>query len=109
MLAEMLAKKSDIKIATTKSGGLYHEKVGVIIDSEDDYVAFSGSQNESNTLSQTPMNPLMSIPRDDAKRAKNKSLRSPLERRKNRPSLRLTGRHQENYHQTCPNTSEDKP
>lgn len=36
-----------IQIAVPKDGcGIYHEKVGVFID-EDDYVAFSGSSNES--------------------------------------------------------------
>ena len=74
MLAEMLAKKKlDIKIATTKSGGLYHEKVGVIIDSEDDYVAFSGSQNESkHSFSDTYESIDVYTSWDDAKRAKNK-------------------------------------
>jgi superfamily II DNA or RNA helicase len=48
LLAKMIAKnRLDVKIATTMSGGLYHEKLGVIMDEEDDYVSFSGSQNES--------------------------------------------------------------
>lgn len=74
MLAEMLAKKKlDIKIATTNSGGLYHEKVGVIIDSEDDFVAFSGSQNESkHSFSDTYESIDVFTSWDDTKRAKNK-------------------------------------
>ena len=48
LLAEMIAKnRLDVKIATTINGGLYHEKLGVILDENDDYVSFSGSQNES--------------------------------------------------------------
>ena len=38
----------EIKIALPKSGrGIYHEKVGVFFDEEDNYVAFAGSQNET--------------------------------------------------------------
>jgi len=38
----------EIKIALPKSGrGIYHEKVGVFFDEEGNYVAFSGSQNET--------------------------------------------------------------
>lgn len=47
MLANLIAEgRLDIKIAFTKSG-MYHEKLGVIEDSEGNYVAFSGSLNES--------------------------------------------------------------
>ena len=47
MLANLIAEsRMDIKIAFTESG-MYHEKLGVIEDSEKNYVAFSGSLNES--------------------------------------------------------------
>lgn len=39
----------EIKIALPKTGrGIYHEKVGLFFDQEGNYIAFSGSQNESN-------------------------------------------------------------
>lgn len=39
----------EIKIALPKKGhGIYHEKVGLFFDKEDNFIAFSGSQNESN-------------------------------------------------------------
>jgi DNA phosphorothioation system restriction enzyme len=38
----------EIKIALPRSGrGIYHEKVGVFFDEEGNYIAFSGSQNET--------------------------------------------------------------
>ncbi|WP_234342088.1 DEAD/DEAH box helicase family protein [Streptomyces leeuwenhoekii] len=38
----------EIRIAIPKSGtGIYHEKIGLFFDSDGDYVAFSGSSNES--------------------------------------------------------------
>ena len=38
----------EIKIALPKTGrGIYHEKVGLFFDSEGNFLAFSGSQNES--------------------------------------------------------------
>lgn len=47
MLANLIAEgRLDIKIAFTESG-MYHEKLGVIEDIEKNYVAFSGSLNES--------------------------------------------------------------
>lgn len=47
MLANLIAEgRLDIKIAFTESG-MYHEKLGVIEDTEKNYVAFSGSLNES--------------------------------------------------------------
>lgn len=47
MLANLIAEeRMDIKIAFTESG-MYHEKLGVIEDAEKNYVAFSGSLNES--------------------------------------------------------------
>ena len=107
MLAEMLAKKKlDIKIATTKSGGLY-EKVGVIIDSEDDYVAFSGSQNESkHSFSDTYESIDVYTSWDDAKRAKTSSITSKPFGTAKKPSESTTYRTaSKNYHQTCPNTS----
>ena len=49
MIAENLL---DIKIALTKkngktSRGLFHEKVGIFIDDDDNFITFSGSSNES--------------------------------------------------------------
>lgn len=39
----------EIKIAVPSSGrGIYHEKVGLFFDADDNYIAFSGSANESN-------------------------------------------------------------
>jgi DNA phosphorothioation system restriction enzyme len=39
----------EIKIALPKTGrGIYHEKVGLFFDKDGNYIAFSGSQNESN-------------------------------------------------------------
>lgn len=47
MLANLIAEgRMDIKIAFTESG-MYHEKLGVIEDGKKNYVAFSGSLNES--------------------------------------------------------------
>lgn len=44
------AERLEIRIAVPKgSHGIYHEKVGVFLDSADNYVAFSGSSNESRT------------------------------------------------------------
>ena len=41
-------ERLEIKIALPKSGrGIYHEKVGVFFDEQGNYVAFSGSQNET--------------------------------------------------------------
>lgn len=47
-LARLLEmERLEIKIATPKTGtGIYHEKIGVFIDDKD-YVAFTGSSNES--------------------------------------------------------------
>lgn len=47
-LARLLEmERLEIKIATPKTGtGIYHEKIGVFID-EQDFVAFTGSSNES--------------------------------------------------------------
>lgn len=47
-LARLLEmERLEIKIATPRTGtGIYHEKIGVFID-EKDYVAFTGSSNES--------------------------------------------------------------
>ena len=47
LLANLIANGTlDIKIAFTKLG-MYHEKLGIIEDAENNYVAFSGSLNES--------------------------------------------------------------
>lgn len=47
LLANLIADGTlDIKIAFTQSG-MYHEKLGIIEDSDGNYVAFSGSLNES--------------------------------------------------------------
>ena len=53
-LAWLIANnKLDIKIALRKNinhqGGIYHEKMGIIKDEQNDYIAFSGSPNESIT------------------------------------------------------------
>ena len=37
----------DIKIAWKKEKGIYHEKIGVFLDQEGNYVSFSGSSNET--------------------------------------------------------------
>ena len=48
VLAKLLeANRLNIKIATTNTNKLFHIKMGLFIDEEEDYVAFSGSQNES--------------------------------------------------------------
>lgn len=53
ILANLIAEgKLDIKIALTESNnsyGMYHEKMGLLYDNEDNIIAFSGSMNESNT------------------------------------------------------------
>lgn len=53
ILANLVAEKVlDIKIAFIKDQnkfGMYHEKMGIIEDSEGNKVAFSGSMNESST------------------------------------------------------------
>lgn len=47
LLANLIATKQlDIKIAFTESG-MYHEKLGIIEDMNGDFIAFSGSLNES--------------------------------------------------------------
>lgn len=49
LLATLIANGTlDIKIAYTESG-MYHEKLGIIKDTENNIVAFSGSMNESLT------------------------------------------------------------
>lgn len=40
-------KRMDIKIAIRK-GGIHHEKIGIFRDSNDDYIVFQGSANETN-------------------------------------------------------------
>jgi superfamily II DNA or RNA helicase len=51
LLAHLIEEKRlDIKIALTKNSngfGIYHEKVGLLYDDENNIVAFSGSMNES--------------------------------------------------------------
>ena len=51
LLANLIANGVlDIKIAFTESGsamGMYHEKLGIISDSDGNFVVFSGSMNES--------------------------------------------------------------
>ncbi|SVB10655.1 uncharacterized protein METZ01_LOCUS163509, partial [marine metagenome] len=48
VLARLLeANRLNIKIATTDTNRLFHIKMGLFIDEKEDYVAFSGSQNES--------------------------------------------------------------
>ncbi|MCL1945200.1 MAG: DEAD/DEAH box helicase family protein [Firmicutes bacterium] len=50
IFAHLIANNQlDIKVAFTKGFGMYHEKLGLIYDSESNIVAFSGSINESDT------------------------------------------------------------
>lgn len=53
MLATLIAEnRLDIKIAFTDNGnqlGIYHEKMGLMYDADDNVIAFSGSTNESET------------------------------------------------------------
>lgn len=53
LLANLIAdSRLDIKIALTKTNnkyGIYHEKMGVFSDADGNYIAFSGSMNESVT------------------------------------------------------------
>lgn len=49
LLASLVAdEKLDIKIACTKTFGIYHQKIGIIFDNEGNKVAFSGSANETH-------------------------------------------------------------
>lgn len=49
LLASLIAdEKLDIKIACTKTFGIYHQKIGIIFDNEGNKVAFSGSANETH-------------------------------------------------------------
>lgn len=48
MLLELITKNyMDIKIAITKRTGMYHDKLGIIEDSDENVIAFYGSANES--------------------------------------------------------------
>lgn len=48
MLYELISKGfMDIKIAITKGNGMYHDKLGIIEDSDDNAIAFYGSANAS--------------------------------------------------------------
>ena len=51
LLSQLLKSgKLELRIAQPSGGeGIYHEKVGVFIDDDDDYVSFSGSFNESRS------------------------------------------------------------
>ena len=53
LLATLIAERRlDIKIAFTEDGnqlGIYHEKMGLLYDSENNIIAFSGSTNETET------------------------------------------------------------
>lgn len=53
LLANLIAEgRLDIKIAFTESGGgigIYHEKMGLLYDNEDNIIAFTGSMNETST------------------------------------------------------------
>ena len=53
LLATLIAEgRLDIKIAFTEDGnqlGIYHEKMGLLYDSENNIIAFSGSTNETET------------------------------------------------------------
>lgn len=49
LLASLIADdKLDIKIACTKTFGIYHQKIGIVFDNEGNKVAFSGSANETH-------------------------------------------------------------
>lgn len=53
LLANLIANEiMDIKIAITKTCGIYHEKLGIISDSQNNSVVFSGSMNETGTTIQ---------------------------------------------------------
>lgn len=53
LLANLIANEiMDIKIAITKTCGIYHEKLGIISDSQNNSVVFSGSMNETGTAIQ---------------------------------------------------------
>jgi len=48
LMALLAAGRLEIKIAVPRRGrGIYHEKVGVFLDADGNYVSFSGSANES--------------------------------------------------------------
>lgn len=53
LLANLVAEgRLEIKIAFTEAGGgigMYHEKMGVLYDHEDNIIAFTGSMNETST------------------------------------------------------------
>lgn len=53
LLANLIADgRLDIKIAFTEAGGgigIYHEKMGLFYDNEDNIIAFTGSMNETST------------------------------------------------------------
>lgn len=53
LLANLIADgRLDIKIAFTEAGGgigIYHEKMGLLYDDEDNIIAFTGSMNETST------------------------------------------------------------
>lgn len=50
LLALLKAGRLEMKIASPKDApGIYHEKVGVFFSSDDEYVSFIGSTNESQT------------------------------------------------------------
>jgi len=54
LVASMLKTRTlEIKLATRLGGGLYHEKLGVIIDERNDYVAFTGSANATQEALQS--------------------------------------------------------
>lgn len=48
LLVKLIAdKKLEIKVAITKTNGMYHDKVAILVDEEDNMVAFVGSNNET--------------------------------------------------------------
>jgi superfamily II DNA or RNA helicase len=55
LLASLLASgRLEIQVAHPRLGaGIYHEKVGVFLDSDNNFVAFTGSSNESRTAFET--------------------------------------------------------
>lgn len=81
LLATLIAEeKLDIKIAFSYKNnklGLYHEKVGIFYDGENNKVAFSGSMNESQTafaVNYESIDVYASWKPEDAQRVKNKEL-----------------------------------
>ena len=79
LLSNLIADgRLEMKLALLEDYGMYHEKMGVIYDAEENYVAFSGSMNESRTaigINYESIDTFCSWKgNDDGKRAYNKVL-----------------------------------